>query len=67
MTKILNFGLKIKGAGREGGKCEVLRPCHPPKFGTCIFISGHKNFLFFTPLTTKKKRILMLTLKQADV
>ena len=23
--------------GREGGKCEVLRPCHPPpkKFGTC--------------------------------
>ena len=31
MTKILNFVLKIKGGGREGGKCEVLRPCHPPK------------------------------------
>ena len=31
MTKILNFGLKIKGGGREGGTCEVLRPCHPPK------------------------------------
>ena len=36
MTKILNFALKIKGGGREGGTCEVLRPCHPPpKFGTC--------------------------------
>ena len=35
MTKILNFALKIKGDGREGGTCEVLRPCHPPKFGTC--------------------------------
>ena len=35
MTKILNFALKIKGGGREGGTCEVLRPCHPPKFGMC--------------------------------
>ena len=35
MTKIFNFGLKIKGGGREGGTCEVLRPCHPPKFETC--------------------------------
>ena len=37
MTKIFNFALKIKGGGREGGTCEVLRPCHPPppKFGTC--------------------------------
>ena len=31
MTKNLNFALKIKGGGREGGTCEVLRPCHPPK------------------------------------
>ena len=31
MTKIFNFGLKIKGGGREGGTCEALRPCHPPK------------------------------------
>ena len=31
MTKILNYDLKIKGGGREGGTCEVLRPCHPPK------------------------------------
>ena len=31
MTKILNFALKIKGGGREGGTCEVLRPCHPSK------------------------------------
>ena len=38
MTKILNLALKIKGGGREGGTCEVLRPCHPPKkFGTCTF------------------------------
>ena len=28
VTKILNFALKIK-EGREGGTCEVLRPCHP--------------------------------------
>ena len=31
MTKILNFALKIKGVGREGGTCKVLRPCHPLK------------------------------------
>ena len=31
MTKNLNFALKIKGGGREGGTCEVLRPCHPLK------------------------------------
>ena len=31
MTKILNFALKIKGGGGEGGTCEVLRPCHPPQ------------------------------------
>ena len=31
MTKILNFALKIKGGGREGGTCEVLRPGHPLK------------------------------------
>ena len=31
MTKIFNFALKIKGVGREGGTCEVLRPCNPPK------------------------------------
>ena len=31
MTKFLNLALKIKGGGREGGTCEVLRPCHPPK------------------------------------
>ena len=31
MTKILNFALKIKGGGREGGTCEVLRPGNPLK------------------------------------
>ena len=30
MTRISNFALKIKGGGRKGGTCEVLRPCHPP-------------------------------------
>ena len=36
MTKIFNFALKAKGSGREGGKCKVFRPCHPPpEFGTC--------------------------------
>ena len=30
MTKISNFALKIKEGDREGGTCEVLRPCHPP-------------------------------------
>ena len=38
MKKILNFALKIKGGGREGGICEVLRPCHPSQkkiFETC--------------------------------
>ena len=47
MTKILNFALKIKGGGREGGTCEVLRPCHPPppKFGTCT-IDRAKLFMY---------------------
>ena len=31
MTKMSDFTLKIKGGGREGGTCQVLRPCHPPK------------------------------------
>ena len=31
MTKISNLPLEIKGGGREGGTCEVLRPCHPPE------------------------------------
>ena len=37
MTKILNSALKIKGGGRKGGTCEVLRPCHPrpKKIETC--------------------------------
>ena len=41
MTKILNFVLKIKGGGREGGTCEVLRPCHPKKkFETCTYVQN---------------------------
>ena len=43
MTKIINFTMKIKGGGREGGTCEVLRHCHPPpKSGTCTHMSGLK-------------------------
>ena len=29
VAKILNFALKIKEGGTEGGTCEILRPCHP--------------------------------------
>ena len=43
MTKILNFALKIKGGGKEGGTCEVFRPCHPPKFGTCTRSAQMEN------------------------
>ena len=39
MTKILNFALKIKGGGREGGTCEVLRPCHPLKIWNVHLLS----------------------------
>ena len=48
MTKIFNFALKLKGGGREGGRCEVLRPCHPPpKFGTCTNnIKGLTNKIY---------------------
>ena len=41
MTKIFNFVLKIKGGGREGSRCEVLRPYHPSKFGTCTKVNGY--------------------------
>ena len=45
MTRILNFALKIKGGGREGGTCEVLRPCHSPKIWNVHFVP---NFGLFT-------------------
>ena len=44
MTKILNLALKIKGGGREGGTCEVLRPCHPPKIWN-VHQNGQSNQL----------------------
>ena len=63
MTKILNSALKIKGGGREGGTCEVLRPCHPPKIWNmhqtgmflgvplCIFVvSGPITIKFCTSI-----------------
>ena len=50
MTKILNFALKIKGGGREGGTCEVLRPCHPPKIWNVHFIAWQKAIEFFTKM-----------------
>ena len=43
VTKILNFALKIKGGGREGGTCEVLRPCHPPKKNSKRALGGRKG------------------------
>ena len=48
MTKDLNFALEIKGGGREGGTCEVLRPCHPLKIWNVhfpeFFFGDHKFF-----------------------
>ena len=53
MTKILNLALKIKRGGREGGTCEVLRPCQPPpkkkKFGACTGV----GFVFHPPSLCK--------------
>ena len=51
MTKILNFALKIKGGGREGGTCEVLRPCHPLKIWNAhlqygIYFDKHYKFKY---------------------
>ena len=46
MTKILNFALKIKGGGREGGTCEVLRPCHPPKIWNVHLLELVNNSVF---------------------
>ena len=46
MTKILNFALKIKGGGREGGTCEVLRLCHPPKIWNVHLMSFHLLYSF---------------------
>ena len=45
MTKILNFALKIKVGGREGGTCEVLRPCHPPKIWNVHLLNKFKYVL----------------------
>ena len=51
MTKILNFALKIKEGGREGGTCEVLRPCHPPKIWNV-----HKVRIFGSPCCVPRLR-----------
>ena len=50
MTKIFNFALKIKG-GSEGGTCEVLRPCHPPKFGSCTLTLFGPGIIMDPPLS----------------
>ena len=64
MTKILNFALKIKGGGREGGTCEVLRPCHPPKFGTCTYLERVWDWyflIFFMILITSTRSQILLS------
>ena len=43
MTKFFYFALKIKGGGREGGTCEVLRPCHPPPTNLERALGGTKK------------------------
>ena len=57
MTKIFNFALKIKGGGREGGTCEVLRPCHPPKIWNV-----HQDIFsaFINTIKTKNKSLKAL-------
>ena len=55
MTKIFNFVLKIKGGGREGGMCEVLRPCHPPKIWNV-----HQNLLFSVEQVSGRENFLIL-------
>ena len=40
MTKMFNFVLKSKEGGRKSDICDVLRSCHPPKFGTCTFLDS---------------------------
>ena len=44
MTKIINFAMKIKGGGREGGTCEALRPCHPLKIWNVHFFAAGSKF-----------------------
>ena len=61
MTKNFNFALKIKGGGKEGGTCEVLRPCHPPKknFGMCTeaknFTPKYRQISSRTPKTIRQR------------
>ena len=50
MTKIINFAMKIKGGGREGGTCEVLRPCHPPKIWN-VHLINFSLLYFKQPVT----------------
>ena len=64
MTNILNFALKIKGGGREGSTCEVLRPCHPPK----IWNVHQVRFPMCTRATTpeqKRRAIIMPGLRSS--
>ena len=52
MAKSFNFALKIKRGCREGGTCEVLRPCHPQKIWNvhhcrspfCLRPSGYMSY-----------------------
>ena len=50
MTNVFNFALKIKGGEREGGTCEVLRPCYPPKEN---LERAHGEGRFFPPPITQ--------------
>ena len=58
MTKIINFAMKIKGGGREGGTCEVLRPCHPLKIWNMHMVCLERAI-------TSKGRIFSSTLSKA--
>ena len=58
MTKILNFALKIKGGGREGGTCEVLRPCHPPKIWNVHLQWCGKQLMIVSAIIIKRCALL---------
>ena len=55
MTKFFNFSLKLKGGGREGGRCEVLRPCHPPKIWNVHKVTKFQQYSTNHFLTVAKK------------
>ena len=47
--KNFKFCFENQGGGMEGGTCEVLQPCHPPKFGMCTYLIAMVTWLSWQP------------------